>query len=85
MTADRYLVQLYRNGVHLRRRDQQTNLDPRDDSVLREWLERLVDAERGSLRLDLSAGWELRVRPAGLVRIVARCWVDRSGRTVVRR
>jgi hypothetical protein len=83
--ADRYLIQLYRNGVHVRSHDQHTNLDPRDDSVLRNRLEQLVEAERGTLNLDLSAGWELRVRIPDGVRTVARCTVDGAGRTVVRR
>lgn len=83
--ADRYDVQLYRNNVHLTRHDQQTNLDPRDDSALREWLEKLVKAEKNTLNLDLSKYWELRVRLPGRPRIVARCRVDGSGRTVVKR
>lgn len=85
MTADRYRVQLYRRGVHLRRHDRLTNLDPRDDGVLRDWLERLVEADRGTLRLDLAAGWELKVRIPDGVRVVATCRVDRAGRTVVKR
>ena len=83
--ADRYDVQLYRNNVHLKRHDQQSNLDPCDDGVLREWLEKLVKAEKKTLDLDLSKYWELRVRLPGRPRIVARCRVDKSGRTVVKR
>lgn len=85
MPADRYDVQLYRNNVHLKRHDQQTNLDPRDDTVLREWLEKLVKAEMKTLNTDLSKRWELRVRLPRRPRIVARCTVDGSGRTVVKR
>lgn len=85
MPADRHRVQLYRRGVRLRRHDQLTNLDPFDDQMLREWLERLVKAEKGTLRLDLSDGWELRVRVAAGVRVVAKATVSRAGRTVVKR
>lgn len=85
MPADRYRVQLYRNRVHLRRHDQETNLDPRDDSVLRSWLEDLVETEMKTLNLDLSKGWELRVRLPKAPTVMARCSVDRSGRTVVTR
>jgi hypothetical protein len=85
MTADRYRVELYRRGVHLRRYDQLTNLDPADDTILRDWLEQLVKQDRGTLRIDLSAGWELRVRIPDGRRVVASCRVDRSGRTVVKR
>lgn len=85
MPAHRFRVQLYRHGAHRSRHEQLTNLDPADDGILRSWLERLVQADRGTLRLDLADGWELRVRiPAG-VRVVARVTVDRSGRTVVKR
>jgi hypothetical protein len=85
LPANRYRIELYRNGVHRRRHDQLTNLDPADDSVLRSWLEQLVEAERGTLKLDLADGYELRVRIPDGVRVVARCTVDKSGRTVVRR
>lgn len=85
MPADRYRLELYRNGIHVRRHDQLTNLDATDNTVLRAWLEQLVEAERGTLNLDLSAGYELRVRIPGGARIVARCTVDGSGRTAVRR
>jgi hypothetical protein len=83
--ADRYDVQLYRYNVHLKRHDQQTNLDPRDDAVLRGWLEKLVKAEKNTLVLDLSKGWELRVRLPGRPYIVARCRVGDSGLTTVKR
>jgi hypothetical protein len=85
LPADRYRVQLYRNGVHRRRQEVLTNLDPHDDTILREWLERLVKADRGTLRLNLADGWELKVRIPDGIRVVATATVDKSGRTVVKR
>lgn len=85
MTANRYTVQLHRNGRHIRRHDQATNLDVNSDAILRDWLERLVKAEAGTLHLDLSNGWELRVRDVEAPRVRAKVTVDRSGRTVVKR
>lgn len=85
MPAARFRVQLYRRGVHLRKYDELTNLDPSDDSVLRHWLEVLVKKHRGTLRLDLADGWEVKVRIPDGVRVVAKATVDKVGRTVVKR
>jgi hypothetical protein len=88
MAARRYWLQLAHHGGV--RRSEQASLDPADDDVLREHLERLVVAERGSLRrVDLSAGWELRVRHVAwsdqVGAVFTRVSVDRVGRTAVKR
>lgn len=83
MTAKRYLLRLYKYGsLH---RETETNLDPKDNGRLRELLEQEVKADRGTLDLDLSAGWKLVVHSLGGGRIHARARVDGSGRTVVKR
>jgi hypothetical protein len=33
---------------------EDTNLDPRDEAILRQTLERMVQSKRGTLKLDLS-------------------------------
>lgn len=52
MAAQRYTVRLYwRSSM---RGEEETNLDPRDDAILRQTLERLLLAKQGTLKLDLS-------------------------------
>lgn len=81
--ADRYEIRLYQGGSLLLL--EQTNLDPRDDKVLRETLERLVRKKRRTLRLDLSE-YHIDVHSFGFgTRRVATCTVTRQGRTQVRR
>jgi len=84
VAAQRYRLWLYR-GMTRKGPDVEMNLDPKDDARLRELLEERVKAVMGTLRLDLSAGWELHVRGLGGGPLHARVSVDRSGRTVVRR
>lgn len=81
--AKLYTLRLYRRGGFKHELDM--HLDPVDDSRLRQLLEQRVDIEAGTLRLDLSDGWELRVLAVGGGRLYARVCVDGSGRTVVRR
>lgn len=83
MAADRFMLRLYRFGRE--RKQWETNLDPADDSRLRELLEEGVSAVHGSLNTDLSDGWRLVVRSLGGGRIWAKVTVDGSGRTVVKR
>jgi hypothetical protein len=83
VTANRYLLRLFRYGSM--RREVETNLDPKDVSRLRELLEEQVTAVKGTLRLDLAAGWRLVVHSVGGGRKWATVTVDRSGRTVVKR
>jgi len=45
-------------------RQEDANLDPKDGAMLRATLERMVEVERGSLRLDLSE-WSLVVHGLG--------------------
>jgi hypothetical protein len=83
VTANRYLLRLM---AHTRRvREWEENLDPGDDTRLRELLEREVLAERGTLRLDLADGWRLVVLVITGTPKIAEATVDSSGRTVVRR
>jgi hypothetical protein len=83
VVANRYTIRLYHYGDL--RKQVDTNLDPADDSRLRELLEQQVKAVAGTLRLDLSAGWKLVVLREGGGQIKATATVDRSGRTVVKR
>lgn len=83
MGADRYLLRLYRHG--LVKREQETNVDPRSDVRLRELIEEQVKAHTGTLRLDLSDGWQLQVLGVRGGPIRATVHVDAAGRTVVRR
>lgn len=83
MVANRYTIRLYHLGDFCRQVD--TNLDPKDDVRLRELLDEQVRAHKGTLRLDLSAGWKLVVMKEGGGRIHATVTVDKSGRTVVKR
>ncbi len=83
MVANRYTIRLYQLGDL--RRQVDTNLDPADNSRLREVLEEQVKAVAGTLRLDLSAGWKLVVLRLGGGQVKATVTVDRSGRTVVKR
>lgn len=83
MAAKRYTIRLYEKTWQ-RGKDTETNLDPRDDRMLRETLERLVKEKRGNLKVDLSR-WHIVVHSPGGGMIQARCSVDASGRTVVKR
>ncbi len=83
MVANRYTIRLYQLGDL--RKQVDTNLDPADDSRLREVLEEQVKAVAGTLRLDLSAGWKLVVLNLGGGMVRATVTVDKSGRTVVKR
>lgn len=82
VNAQRYTLRLYWRSSMLR--EEVTNLDPRDDAMLRATLERLVEAERGTLRLDLSE-WSLVVHTVGGGQIRARVNVAPSGATEVKR
>jgi len=64
--------------------EEETNLDPRDDAILRQTLERLVLAKQGTLKLDLSE-WSLVVHNVGGGQIQARVKVRSAGATEVRR
>lgn len=83
MVAARYTLRLHHYGDL--RREHDTNLDPSDDTRLRELLEEQVKAVEGTLELDLSNAWRLVVHAVGGGRIFARVTVDGSGRTVVKR
>ncbi len=83
MGAERYTLRLTRHGRQ--KREWDTNLDPADNSRLRELLEEGVSAVHGSLRTDLADGWQLVVHSVGGGRIRAKVTVDGSGRTVVNR
>lgn len=82
MTAKRYLVRLYEHRT--RRLEREVNLDPKDDAILRSTLEDLVKAKVGHLRVDLSR-WSIRVHNLGGGMVRARCWVSKTGATVVKR
>ena len=61
-------------------KQEDRNLDPKNNAVLRATLEEMVKAKEGTLDLDLER-WSLVVRRIG-GRAVARCLV-RNGMTVV--
>jgi hypothetical protein len=82
VTAQRYTLRLYRRSARVRQED--ASLDPRDDAMLRATLERLVEAERGTLQLDLSEWW-LRVHTLGGGQIRAEVRVTPFGATEVKR
>lgn len=85
MTARRQLVYLYERPSYSEVRVVETNLDHKDDAMLREVLEAQVMAYKGTLRLDLSRYW-IQVRDLGPSTIrVYRAEVDASGRTRVKR
>jgi hypothetical protein len=83
MAADRFTLRLHRFGRE--RKQWDTNLDPTDDSRLRELFEDGVSVVHGSLNTDLADGWQMVVHSVGGGRIWAKVTVDRSGRTVVKR
>jgi len=62
---------------------EDTNLDPRDEGMLRQTLERMVLAKRGTLRLDLSEYW-IEVQSAGGGRVHATCKIAPNGATQVK-
>jgi len=78
MAAKRYTLRLYQRSRMVRQED--ANLDPKDGAMLRATLERMVEVERGSLRLDLSE-WSLVVHGLGGGMIWARVRVAPSGAT----
>jgi hypothetical protein len=82
MTAKRYTVRTYWRSSMQAQED--TNLDPRDDAILRQTLEQMVQARQGTLRLDLSE-YSIVVHSAGGGRIHARCGIAPNGGTLVRR
>lgn len=82
MAAKRYTLRLYQRSRMVRQED--ANLDPRDDGILRATLERMVEAERGTLKLDLSE-WSLVVHSLGGGMIRARVQVAPVGTTNIRR
>lgn len=82
MIPKRYTVRLYWRSSKVG--EEEANLDPRDDGILRETLEQLVLAKQGTLRLDLSE-WSIVVHNIGGGQIRARVRVTPSGATEVRR
>lgn len=82
MAAKRYTLRLYQRSRMVRQED--ANLDPRDDDILRATLERMVEAERGTLRLDI-AEWSLVVHNLGGGMIQARAQVTSAGMTDIHR
>jgi hypothetical protein len=82
MVAKRYTLRLYQRSrmVH----QEEANLDPRDDAMLRATLERMVESEHGTLRLDLSE-WSLVVHSVGGGMIQARLQVTHSGANEIKR
>lgn len=82
MTADRYTLRLYWRST--RELEEDFNLDPRDDDMLRATLERLVEKKRGTLRLDLSE-WRMDVHSLGGGQVKAECKIASNGATVVKR
>lgn len=82
MTANRYTLRLYWRSTMESQEDG--NLDHRDDAMLRATLERMVEAKRGTLRLDLS-DWSMTVHTLGGGRVHARLRVAPSGASQVRR
>ena len=82
MAANRYTVRLYwRSRLEAQ---EDVNLDPWDEVILRSTLERMVLARRGTLRLDLSL-YSVVVHSVGGGAIWARCGVAPSGATTVKR
>jgi hypothetical protein len=63
---------------------EDANLDPRDDAMLRATLECMVEEERSSLRLDLSE-WSLVVHNLGGGMVQARLGVTGAGASTVKR
>lgn len=82
VTASRYTLRLYWRSMIESQED--SNLDPKDDTMLRSTLERMVHAKRGTLKLDLSE-WSLTVHSLGGGRVHARLRVSPSGASEVRR
>lgn len=81
MTANRYQVWLFwRSKLELQ---EDTNLDPRDEVMLRQTLERMVLAKRRTLRLDLSEYW-IEVHSPNGGRVHATCKIAPNGATQVR-
>jgi hypothetical protein len=82
MTAQRYTVRMYWRSKMEAQED--TNLDPRDETILRQTLERMVQAKRGTLRLDLSE-YSIMVHSLGGGQVKAQCSVAPNGATLVKR
>lgn len=82
MAAKRQTLRLYQRSRMVRQED--ANLDPTDETMLRTTLEHMVGAERGSLRLDLSE-WSLVVHSLGGGMIRARVRITPAGATEISR
>ena len=81
MAAKRYTLRLYwRKSLQ----QEDTNLDIKDERFLRETLERLVAAKRGTLKLDLSE-YSMVVHNPGGGMIQRRVKVLPSGATEIKR
>jgi hypothetical protein len=81
MAAKRYTLELYwRRSLQLQ---EDTNLDIKDERFLRETLERLVIAKRGTLKLDLSE-YSMSGRNPGPGMIRRRVKVLPSGATQIK-
>lgn len=82
VAARRYTVRLYLRSSKVG--EEEANLDPRDEAILRQTLERMVLARQGTLRLDLSE-WSIVVHNVGGGQVQARVKVTPAGATEVRR
>lgn len=81
MAAKRYTLRLYwRRSLQLQ---EDTNIDIKDEKFLRETLERLVVAKRGTLKLDLSE-YSMVVHNPGGGMIQRRVLVLPSGATKIK-
>jgi hypothetical protein len=82
LAAKRYTLRLYwRKSLQLQ---EDTNLDVKDEKFLRETLERMVMAKRGTLKLDLSE-YSMVVHNPGGGMIQRRVKVLPSGATEIKR
>jgi hypothetical protein len=82
MAARRYTIRLYR-GIK-REAQEDLNLDPADNKMLRKTLETMVKKVHGTLECDLSE-WRIVVHNLGGGMVRARCRVSSSGETKVTR
>ncbi len=82
MSAQRYTIRLHWRSRQERQCD--TNIDPTDNQALRDRLESMVKAARGTLDLDLSE-WSVTVHSLGGGMVRAKCRVSPSGETEVTR
>ena len=82
MAANRVTVRLYWRRTLEATED--TNLDVNDTGFLRQTLERMVKAKRGTLNLDLSE-FSMTVSQPGKLAVLKRVVVEGSGATKVSR